>query len=403
MRQGMLRSGLKQPMKIPKPSSPTRGGLSDLTDAATNARGAMGPPVGAKHKPSGCKIVVLERRGGSLTAQVPESAAKRQTLKDRAGEYGPKYAAPPNSRPVNVAVKQTTTNGLRGLSNSISRVPAVNISRHASASSFSGSVGYGSRPPSNNGTTRPKSAFGAINRSKSHHGGACPASSMLEHEDDEKPERKGAYPFLISSDSRTSQNLSLHYVGQRKSRDRVVSAPPVYRERPLSGTPTRASSSLLPNYAPTSPILEDPADTDCEDVAASFGALILGSSALDNRSRRMGRGMASGKDSGLSLPQSHKSNSRVFNARQPAKTSAPAKTPSRSQKRPSTPLATPYVNKYTNDRVVPVFDTESRMETMEREFAAFKQRLEGETSQASDLKDTIKVLQTRGMIVCLKR
>jgi kinesin family protein C1 len=37
------------------------------------------------------------------------------------------------------------------------------------------------------------------------------------------------------------------------------------------------------------------------------------------------------------------------------------------------------------------------METMEREFAAFKQKMEGEASQASDLKETIKVLQSRGI------
>jgi kinesin family protein C1 len=37
------------------------------------------------------------------------------------------------------------------------------------------------------------------------------------------------------------------------------------------------------------------------------------------------------------------------------------------------------------------------METMEREFAAFKQRMEGEASNASDLKETIKVLQSRGI------
>jgi kinesin family protein C1 len=41
------------------------------------------------------------------------------------------------------------------------------------------------------------------------------------------------------------------------------------------------------------------------------------------------------------------------------------------------------------------------METMEREFAAFKQKMEGEASQASDLIETIKVLQSRGKISSL--
>lgn len=42
-----------------------------------------------------------------------------------------------------------------------------------------------------------------------------------------------------------------------------------------------------------------------------------------------------------------------------------------------------------------VFDTESRMETMEREFAAFKQKMESDATQSSGLKENIKVLETR--------
>jgi kinesin family protein C1 len=37
------------------------------------------------------------------------------------------------------------------------------------------------------------------------------------------------------------------------------------------------------------------------------------------------------------------------------------------------------------------------MEAMEREFTAFKQKMEGETTQAGDLKETIKMLQSRGI------
>lgn len=56
---------------------------------------------------------------------------------------------------------------------------------------------------------------------------------------------------------------------------------------------------------------------------------------------------------------------------------------------------TPYLNRFTNDRA-PVFDTESRMETMEREFAAFKQKMESDATQSSGLKENIKILETRG-------
>ncbi|KAF2248383.1 kinesin-domain-containing protein [Trematosphaeria pertusa] len=183
--QGSMKpSGLRPPTKIASkiamPSSPRSNGLTELTESATNARGAMGPPPtgSIKHKPSG----------------LPEPDAKRKTLRERAGEpYGSVLAAPPSSRPVNNVVKSIAANGSRGFSASTSRVPSNKTSRHISANSFGGSVGPGSRVPSANGYgARPKSAYGH-SRSKSHHQGARPATSMAQHEEEDRPEPKVLY------------------------------------------------------------------------------------------------------------------------------------------------------------------------------------------------------------------
>ncbi|KAF2875233.1 carboxy-terminal kinesin 2 [Massariosphaeria phaeospora] len=127
-----------------------------------------------------------------------------------------------------------------------------------------------------------------------------------------------------------------------------------------------------------------------------LGALNLGASAAEMPSSRMGRRRVSGKDPEFS---SSKSQISLIPRATPTREVAPSssiitRTPIRKQ-RPQTP-ATPvrFLNRFTNDPA-PVFDTDLRMEAMERDFAAFKQRMENETSQANDLKDTIKVLQTR--------
>ncbi|KAF2270066.1 kinesin-domain-containing protein [Lojkania enalia] len=168
-------SGLRPPSKIQLPPSPSRShGLSELTDAGTNSRGTMGPPVGSiKHKPTG----------------LHEPPTKRKTLQERAGEYPSKAAAPPSDRPVNGVVRTAAANSTRVFAASTSRVPSANPSRHNSVSSMSSSVGYGSRPQTANGA-RPKSAYGSHNRSKSSLQGSRPASTVPQLEEEQRFERK---------------------------------------------------------------------------------------------------------------------------------------------------------------------------------------------------------------------
>lgn len=396
--QGPAKSGLRPPSKIQLPSSPTRNGLCELAESAANARGAKAPPTGpVKHKPTGRKVNVHQEPARLLTGKVPEPPTKlRKTLQERAGEpLNSKLAAPTSSRPVNGAIKASTTNGMRPFSASTSRAPSTNTSKHAPANPFSGSVGYGNRIPSANSYNRSKSAYGH-GRSKSQHQASRPATSMTEHEEEEKPERTGAYTLSISTNPRESRDNFLQLVKPCGKKSRIVSAPIVQPSRAVSATPTRVSSSFLQSTFSTSPVPEEPTNTDCEEILDGLGALSLGSSAIEMRRKGIGRGKTSGKDS---VNLSSKYRTSIPRA-MPSPQSAPFTTirPSgRSGCRPFTPSKpTPrFLNRFTND-FAPVFDTESRMQTMEREFAAFKQRMEDGTSQANDLKETIKILQTRG-------
>ncbi|KAF2714549.1 kinesin-domain-containing protein [Pleomassaria siparia CBS 279.74] len=174
-------SGLRPPSKIQLPPSPTRygaggSGLSEMTEAAANSRGAIRPPTAGgsiKHKPSG----------------LPEPPAKRKTLQERAAEPLSKQPPPSGLRPVNNAVKNAAANGMRGLSASTSRVTSANSSRQATASSFGNTIGHGSRVPGANSYHRSKSAYGH-NRSKSHHQTARPGTSMARdvNEDEDRSE-----------------------------------------------------------------------------------------------------------------------------------------------------------------------------------------------------------------------
>ena len=125
-------SQLPQPSRFQSP-----GKLHEISASATNARSrSMLPPPGN---------------------------LKRKTLAERGGETLRPAPAPPSSRPVHAAVRATSTAGANrqpSFSSSVSsssRGPSVSSTRNVSSSSYSTSVGPGSRPPS----TRPHTAMGA--------------------------------------------------------------------------------------------------------------------------------------------------------------------------------------------------------------------------------------------------
>ncbi|KAF2107117.1 P-loop containing nucleoside triphosphate hydrolase protein [Lophiotrema nucula] len=395
----MRASGLKPPSKIQLPSPSRQHGLSELNESATNARGAMGPPPtgSIKHKPTGCMGPPKALPTKTLTLKVPEPPSKqRKTLADRAVEYPTKTAAPPSNRPVNNAVKATMANGVRnGLASSTSRLPPANTSRHTSQPSFSGSVGQGSRLPG--GASRPKSAYGGYghNRSKSSQHGSRPATSMAQNDDDQRSDLKGAVPILITTNAKAAEH-ALKVSKRRTNKDRIISDAAM--KRMFSQVSTPPSLSLLPSVIPPSEASEAPTETECEDVLNGFRDLSLGSSAAETdpfTRRRNGRGMLSGKDLGVSSQFSTLSNLPRPSPSRPETPTFYSRASHRSRLRPKSPdMFTPFLNRFTNVRA-PVFDTDDRLEAMERQFLAFKEKVESDSSQATDLKETIKVLQSR--------
>ncbi|CAO2651454.1 Nn.00g040240.m01.CDS01 [Neocucurbitaria sp. VM-36] len=384
------RSGIKPPSNFSQITSPPRV-LGELHEASMNARSAMPPPAGTKHKPSGCKLPLSISREPDrpLTIPVPEPAFKRKTLAEQAAEpYNRKLAAPSNPRPVPSGVKGTSA---RGLAASTSRAIPKNASRHHSASALSGSVGAGPRVPS--GNARPKSAYGQYAghaRSKSHHQGMRPATAMRqrdEDDDDQEAERQGVQLFHISTIPTRSLNVPKHAPPAPKKRPNSLNALP----KNLFRLSTSRSVSSPFNLNSITPVMEEPADIDCEDVCADFEALTLSVSKAGNRGSLIGRGMTSGKEANTFL-KSTKSRSQL---------PQPTPTPKRRQLAAQTPFwppstprkQAPFLNRFTNERVPDFYN--QRMEAMERDFRMFKEQIEGDVRQATDYKESIQQLQSR--------
>ncbi|KAF9737195.1 kinesin [Paraphaeosphaeria minitans] len=368
-------SGLKPPSKLPSllkedPTSPTSipraTGLSELTDAMRNSRGAMGPPSygSIKHKPSG----------------LPEPESKqRKTLAERAVEpFGSKIAAPQSSRSINGTVKNTGSNGSRGLSNSLSRSTSTRAPKHKTMSSSS-SLGHNSRAVSAQ-PARPKSSYGSHNRSRSQY--QRPATSMAQH--DPQPEPQGGHPFSYSTTPKESASrLHVRKNSSRGPENRMYSFN-MSRERPQ--TPTQRSLSSPSSIRPQSAPPYEPADTACDDILHGFGALTLGASSSQGRESRMGRGIIAGKNLDISYP-SH------IPRHTPSLAMPPPPVPViKSPRRPRTP-ATPFLNKYTNERV-PVFD-DTRVASLEAQFAAWKEQMEADMDKQSKVQESIELYKTK--------
>lgn len=384
-------SALPKPAsRLPQISSPPRP-LAELQNGSMNARSGIPPPMpGAKHKPSSCKsfLPIFCEPERPLTQPVPEPATKiRRTLAERAGDtLSRKPTAPPSSRPLSSSVKSTITRKERGFSASTStatsRAASRPASRSAMAPSFSASMGPGAKAP------RPKSAYGQYAgthmRSKSHHSTARPATSMIRRdEEDVEEEERGVQPFLISTNPEES------FKALRKTRQAPQTRPhsisiPTQRTFHLSA----ARSISSPTFRPITPVQEEPADADCEDVCASLKALTLGAPDADNHNVGFGRGMpCSDEETNPFIKPAPPSRlPQATPTRQPP-TRPPSSTPRTARKR--------FLNRFTNDQCPDFYD--DRMEAMERQFSAFKEKMETDMQKATDQKESIQQLQSRGM------
>ena len=366
-----------------------------------NARSGIPPPMAsAKHKPSSCRspCPITHGTDRSLTRAVPEPAATkvRRTLAERAGDSATtrKPSAPPSTRPLSTSVKNTVTRKERGFSASTSTSRAgtrPQPPRSATASSFSASTGP--KP------TRPRSAYGqyagpgtgAHVRSKSHQSTARPATSLYrrgEEEDDE--EERGVQPFLISTNPGESfkvprKTRSAHQISRPHSfSSSVQPAFPIPHARSISSPP----------YRPITPVQEEPADADCGGVCGSLKALTLHVSGADDHKVGLGRGMPCLDEESNPFRLSQ----RPSRLPQPSPTRPPPppfQTPSRpTSTTPHTAHSKRYVSRFTNDQCPDFYD--DRMELMERQFSAFKEKMETDMQKATDQKENIQQLQGRG-------
>lgn len=326
----------------------------------------------------------------SLTHSVPEPATKvRRTLVDRAGEPAArKPTAPPSTRPLSNSVKGTVARKERGFSasTSTSRAGTRPVSRSTTTSTFSASMGAGAKA-----STRPRSAYGQYAgthvRSKSHQAAARPATSLYrrdEEEDDE--EERGVQPFLISTNPGESFKAPRKTRSAHQNRPHSVSIP-AQQAYHLS----HARSISSPTFRPITPVQEEPADADCEEVCRSLKALSLRTSDADDHDVGVGRGMPCAGDEVnpflKPLPPSRLPYATpTRQAPIPSPTRPPSSTPRTVRKR--------FLNRFTNDQCPDFYD--DRMEAMEKQFTAFKEKMETDMQKATDQKESIQQLQSRG-------
>lgn len=175
--ENSVASQLRPPSQIPTP-----GKLFEMSAAATNARSTMLPP--------------------------PNNDRKRKTLAERAGEPSRPTPAPPSSRPVNAHVRATSLAGVAretSFSSSVSSRPSsVASTRNTSGSSYSSSVGPGSRPPSSN-SYRPQSAMSHPRFQRPVSSLNRPATSLEAHEEEPGKARNIGKRKAWDTDSRLEE------------------------------------------------------------------------------------------------------------------------------------------------------------------------------------------------------
>jgi kinesin family protein C1 len=354
-----------------------------------NSRSALPTAASSKHKPSGCKIAVpsCETANIPLTSAVPEPASKRQTLAEKAVQYDRKPAAPTNNRPLGNGIKNAIS---RTLHASTSRVNTSKAPKQVFGSTHSTSMGPGARAPT--ASTRPKSSYGQYGqhaRSKSHQSVSRPATALQQRDEeyeDEVNERKGVHPFSLSTIPKDTIRVAKNATLAPKRRPDSLNVPPT-RASHLSDSRAVSSPS---NFRPVTPVTEEPADSSCDDICNTLGALTIDAPKAVTRDSRVGSGTIPGKEAN---PFFRPPVSLIPRATPALQLATP--TPAQRQFAAYTPKSLqPFLNRFTNDRCPDFYD--DRIETMERDFRMFKEKMESDMQQSTDYKETIQQLQSRG-------
>ncbi|KAF1830137.1 kinesin-domain-containing protein [Decorospora gaudefroyi] len=211
-----------------------------------------------------------------------------------------------------------------------------------------------------------------------------------DDDDSERTERKGVQPFLTSTNLSDMSRVPKRVFAatQKRAASFTVSHPGIPR---VSGPRAVSSPS---HFRSNTPVIEEPADSGCDDICARVEALTVGASKAGKRGSRVGRGMTSDYGSNPffkpKLPASLLRQPTTTPIRQQQVDQSPYRPPSTTPRR-STQAR--FVNRFTNDRC-PDFYNE-RMEAMEREFRTFKEKMETDVREATDYKATIQQLQSR--------
>ncbi|KAI8941913.1 hypothetical protein NX059_000027 [Plenodomus lindquistii] len=381
----MKRSGIPPPKPISLIASPPSA-LAEVRDSSLNTRTGIPPPT-MKHKPVGCKppTPTSSKPSQPLTLAVPEPAAKiRKTLQEKAGE-----PIPPKAAASRLPAGSAKTAAGRIHAASTSRLPAKGPPKQPAVTTLGGSV----RAP--RASARPKSAYGQYNghaRSKSAYQGARPATAMRrnqDEEDDEETERKGVHPFHIPMSPIGSLRVSKRAASSSTMRPAPINELSLRSSHPSHRRPV-SSPSVLRSITP---VMEEPAHVDCEDICTNLAALKLRDSKAESDTHRHGQRSLSGKGASTFLKP------KLSQSHLPQPTSTPVRQqPTGASVRPAVstpkrPPQSPFLNRFTNDRC-PDFYNE-RMEVMEREFRAFKEKMEGDVGNATSLKDSVQQLQNR--------
>lgn len=199
-------------------------------------------------------------------------------------------------------------------------------------------------------------------------------------------EHKGVQPISIS----TNPEMFLDNLYVTKRPRKGLNSHDLSLSRTVQ-PPQHSVSSPLPLRTRRTPV--GPADTSCDEIVRGLAELALSPAHDQSCAIRMGRGTAAGKDLDISL----KSSSHSLIPRATPKREMPPplipvpKTPTRSR----TPM-TPYLNKYTNERC-PVFD-DTRVASLEAQFNAFKEQMEGDMQKQNNLKESMKLYEKRSKL-----
>jgi kinesin family protein C1 len=207
-----------------------------------------------------------------------------------------------------------------------------------------------------------------------------------EDDEDELAERKGVHPFSLSTIPTKTFKVQKNAPSALKKRPNSLSVPPK-RVSHLSKSRIVSSPS---SFRPITPVMEEPADSSCDEICNTLGALTLGAAKAEPRDSYIGRGTIPGKEANPFL--------RPLVSQIPIATPVRqiiTPTPAQKQFAAATPKSlAPFLNRFTNDRCPDFYD--DRIETMERDFRMFKEKMESDMQQSTDYKETIQQLQSRG-------